>query len=477
MDEIREVRMHPLDYLLTLRRRIRWFIVPMAACLVLGVLVTFLLPLRFRSAATIAISGGSVSPDLAHPIDRGERMRAFGQQLLAPSTLTKVAMQEHLTPSAPTEADILALRQRIQISLPDPVPGTDPGQMDTYVVSCSDSTAERARRVTQRLAEVFVEDTSKVRQVTLEDTSEFLAARLRETKDELDRVDARLAAQRTKNMGRLPEQTSANVQMLTALRQQLEAATTELRDQQDRLRGIEQQMAMFAQEANELAPKQAATTPQQQRVVQLERELADARMRYTDTYPDVRNLKAELDRAKQEAAAQRPLPPEDQRAVLRQNPAYRALMTDKDQTNLRIRDVERTLAQINGQIRWYEGRLEGAPMIEQQIQSLERDRDLVKKQYDDLSTRLQNAQLSEDVGRRRGSEHFRILYPATLPAAPYEPNRQRLLLMTLGVALVVGVGSAIGREYLDRSIHDARTLQQDFDLPVIGEIPHIQKVA
>ena len=476
MDDTRDVPMHPLDYLSILRRRVRWFVVPMAACLVLGVLVTFLLPLNFRSAATIALSGGSVSADLAHPIDRAERKRTFGQQLLAPATLARVAALEHLTPAPPTDADLLALRQRIQITLSDPVPGTDPGQTDTYIVSVSDATPDRARRVTERLAEVFVDETSKVRQVTLEDTSEFLAARRRETKDELDRVDARLADERAKNMGRLPEQTSANVQMLTTLRQQLESGTTELRDQQDRARGIEQQMAMFAQEANELAPNQVATTPQQ-RVVQLERQLADARLRYTDTYPDVQNLKTELDRARQDVAAQQNLPPEDQRAALRQNPAYRALMTDRDQTNLRIRDVQRTLAQINAQIRWYEGRLAGAPMVEQQIQAQERDRDLLKKQYDDLSTRLQNAQLSEDIERRRGSEHFRILYPATLPTEPYEPNRQRLLLITLGVALVVGVGSAVGREYLDRSIHDARTLQQEFDLPVVGEIPHIPRAA
>jgi polysaccharide biosynthesis transport protein len=471
-----EVRVHPLDYLLVLRRRLRWFVVPVLACLAVGILVTFLLPLKYRSSATIAIAGGTVSADLAHPIDREERVRAFGQHLVEPAMLSTVARLEHLTPGTPTDAQMLALRQSIQVSLPEPVPGTDPGLVDSYVISYSDSTAERARRVAQRLAEVFVDETSRARQVKLEDTSEFLAAQVRETKDDLDRHDGKLAGERAKNMGRLPEQTSANVQMVTTLRQQLESATTELRDQQDRLRGIQQQITAFTQDAATLAPNQTATTPQQ-RVIELERKLAEARLRYTDTYPDVQDLKADLDRAKRDVAAERQLPPDDQMAVLKQNPAYRALLADRDQANLRIRDVQRTLDQLNGQIRWYQGRLDGAPIVEQQIQSLQQERDLVKKQYDELSNKLQVARLNEDVERKRGSDHFRILYPATLPSAPYEPNRQRLLLLTIGAALFLGVLSTLAREYLDQSIHDARTLQQQFDLPVLGEIPHIRRVA
>ena len=52
----------------------------------------------------------------------------------------------------------------------------------------------------------------------------------------------------------------------------------------------------------------------------------------------------------------------------------------------------------------------------------------------------------------------------------------RLLLLKASQERI-GVGSAIGREYMVRSVHDARTLQQEFDLPVLGEIPHIDNPA
>jgi capsular polysaccharide biosynthesis protein len=41
----------------------------------------------------------------------------------------------------------------------------------------------------------------------------------------------------------------------------------------------------------------------------------------------------------------------------------------------------------------------------------------------------------------------------------------------LGAALVVG------REFMDRSVHDARALQNEFEIPVLGEIPRIHGAA
>ena len=37
-------------------------------------------------------------------------------------------------------------------------------------------------------------------------------------------------------------------------------------------------------------------------------------------------------------------------------------------------------------------------------------------------------------------------------------------------------GLAFGREYLDRSVHDARGLRDEFELPVLAEIPRIEAV-
>jgi capsular polysaccharide biosynthesis protein len=65
------------------------------------------------------------------------------------------------------------------------------------------------------------------------------------------------------------------------------------------------------------------------------------------------------------------------------------------------------------------------------------------------------------------------LYAASRPRNPESPNVLRIVAMSVVLGLFLGVGSAIGREYLDRSIHDVRGLQAEFDVPVLGEITRI----
>jgi capsular polysaccharide biosynthesis protein len=47
--------------------------------------------------------------------------------------------------------------------------------------------------------------------------------------------------------------------------------------------------------------------------------------------------------------------------------------------------------------------------------------------------------------------------------------------MALIAGCVLGGALAVGREFLDRSVHDARALQNEFELPVLAEIPRIHR--
>jgi capsular polysaccharide biosynthesis protein len=38
----------------------------------------------------------------------------------------------------------------------------------------------------------------------------------------------------------------------------------------------------------------------------------------------------------------------------------------------------------------------------------------------------------------------------------------------------LGGGLTFAREYLDRSVHDVHDFKNEFDLPVLGEVAHIQ---
>jgi len=332
----------------------------------------------------------------------------------------------------------------------------------------------KTERVTNRLANVFIAQHSKLRETRAEDTSAFLATQLGQSRDRLKAVEERLRQMKEAYMGRLPEQTQANLQMVGGLRQQHDSTTMSLRSEQDRLAMLERQIEAMRRGAAD-APlwKAGGIAAPQERVAALRRQLEEAQSMFTDKHPEIQRLKTEIASAESLADAERQRPAADREPALNADPTYRQLLAERETSRLRIREHERALARTLGAIAKYEGRVEAAPMIEQQLSSVTREYELEKQQYTSLSERHQAAVLAEDLERRRAGEQFAVLYPAFRPSQPSSPDVPRVMLLAILAGVVAAAVLVAGREYLDRSVYDVRALQEEFELPVLAEIPRI----
>src|SRR5260221_2222741 len=141
---------------------------------------------------------------------------------------------------------------------------------------------------------------------------------------------------------------------------------------------------------------------------------------------------------------------------------------------LRIRELQRAESDIRRQIGVYQARVESAPMVEQQLTSVQRDFDLEKLQYSELSSKRSAAAMAENVERNRRGEQFSVLYPASYPTEPTKPVPLRVMLMSIICGICAGAALTLAREYLDRSVHDVRDLRDEIDVPVLGEVTRIQ---
>ena len=121
----------------------------------------------------------------------------------------------------------------------------------------------------------------------------------------------------------------------------------------------------------------------------------------------------------------------------------------------------------------YQTRLENTPQREQEFLELSRDYQTTKDYYQSLLKRHQEAQLAEDMEQRRKGEQFRILDAATPSTEPAAPNRLRLVMMGLGLALGLAAGAVALLEQLDSSFHSVEDLRGAFELPVLVSIPPI----
>jgi uncharacterized protein involved in exopolysaccharide biosynthesis len=270
---------------------------------------------------------------------------------------------------------------------------------------------------------------------------------------------------------------AANLQTLSGLRQQLEANSTTLHSEQDRLTVIERQledMRRGSPTAMIIGGTDVAVAPES-RVLVLQRELAAARSTYTDKHPEVQRLQEELASA-QQAAGSGGRPSPERMSQLELDPAYRRLMGERETALLRVREAQRSAADASRQIGTYQARVEAAPRVEQQLASVQRDYDLEKQQYSALSAKLQASTISENVERNRSGEQFSVLYGASFPTEPTKPVPLRVMLISILGGICLGAALTLGREYFDRSIHDVRQLKDEFDVPVLGEVTRIQTV-
>jgi succinoglycan biosynthesis transport protein ExoP len=468
---------HSLDYVAAIRRRRWWLIVPIVGSIIIGAALLALLPKKYEAAATLGVKAPAVSPSLVNQsasFDNQERLRALRLQLLSDSVLARVVAEEAGATGEAAAPLIGDLRGNVKVSVPEPVARTQqPPQLDAFRIAYTASDPSWAQRVTNRLATVFIEENSATRTTSAEKSAEYLQAEQQRAFARLTDLEGRLRQAKEAHIGRLPEQTQANLQTLTSLRQQLESTGMNLRHQQERLSMIQRQIEMMEQDAAKGLTGTGPGSRASERVATLEAQLAAARGMYTDKHPEIQRLDAELKLALQEAVAPQPRPDVDAKARLQVDPAYRQLQADREMTVAGIRELERGNATVRAQIADYQGRVEAAPMVEQQLAAVQREYALAQQQYNDATARLSTASLAENVARNRDTEQFSMLYPASLPTEPVSPIPMRVMLIAIVAGLCLGVALALGREYLDPSIHSTRDLADEFDLPVLGEVAHV----
>src|SRR6266403_1703716 len=112
--------------------------------------------------------------------------------------------------------------------------------------------------------------------------------------------------------------------------------------------------------------------------------------------------------------------------------------------------------EFEGEIGEYQGRLNRAPVMEQQFTDITSDYEQSKANYDSLLAKKNQSEMATDLEKTQQSEHFRMLDPPNLPAKPFKPNRLQLCGLGLLVGIIVGGVTAAGSETIGGKVHTER---------------------
>lgn len=317
---VRRRTMDVEDYIDVLRRHKAWILGPVFGALVLAVVVAFLWPDTYVSSAVIRVVPPQV-PETYVPtninVEMTQRINTMAQTILSRGNLTNIINTFNLYPrerqrGRPMEDIVEDMKKDIRIgNVVNLAQNQQQRGASAFSISFSYENRIMAQKVTADLISRFISENTRDRTTQSILTTQFLKDQWDSARKELETIEDRLAAFRTQNAGRLPDQVQSNWTQASALEnrvanlngaisrtnQEKMLLETELRTSKNQLAALTPPPdAVAAQGRNEqigVADRDIAT---------LETQLAVMRERYRDGYPDVQRIKSLLEVRKRERA-------------------------------------------------------------------------------------------------------------------------------------------------------------------------------
>ena len=141
----------------------------------------------------------------------------------------------------------------------------------------------------------------------------------------------------------------------------------------------------------------------------------------------------------------------------------------------RFASLERQVTAETAEVERLEAMARGAPQLQAEFDNLDRDYNVLQRQYQELLARRESLQLAGAA--RAGADQVRIdvVEPPTVPTIPQGPPRVIFAIAVLVVGLGAGGALMVFLGVMDRgfySLHDLR----EIGLPVLGAVAEVNPV-
>jgi uncharacterized protein involved in exopolysaccharide biosynthesis len=485
--------------------------------LILGLVLALALPDKYRSEETINIQSvrgeGNRSSDLDSDasnldlyvadlaqtaLDKQSMARFLAYMQQSPSLDDLDAAIEHIKSKIKIESETVKVLDMRSGRLREVTTG--------FTVQFDARSASQAHEGTAWIANAFLEAHRNNRLADAQSAQTFLSAEVSRAQAELTAQEAKMAAFKQQNLGRLPDSASSNQAAIDRSERELEdllAQSRSLRQQRiflanrldqakaapdnDRLRELQDEYNRLALTYDKNHPDLVTLQRQidalknntvvggstlQSRLDSQLALLAEVRQRYSDEHPDVKKIQRDVaDLQARIAAGEKDAP-----ASASVSPAEVQLQTEINATDSQLASIDARSAELRDSLNQYQGRVASTPQVEREYADLSRNLEAARVQYQGLLNRKLAAGVSAAAATagRGGDFELRVAQAASMPDKPHAPIRSLFALAGLFGALVLGVSTLLALEMLSTRVRDSRDLRELLGVAPLGLVPQIR---
>lgn len=478
MNEGTQTMLHQARWAIQALRRRRWIGLGVAfAIAAVAAIAVAWVPQRFEASARLYVDTQTVLKPmmvgLTFQPDVEQQVRMLARTLISRPNVERLVDKPDsgMRFATPSERDKAVTRLMEQIK----IVGAD--RSNLYTVSYRDPSRGLALQLVKETVALFVDSGSAGKKRDSAEARRFIDEQIRTNEGKLSDAENLLKDFKIKNFGVTGVSNQDYFTRMSTMSDEVSKLRSDLmaaeRGRDSFRRGL---AAEDPQLPTESFPAAAAPSVLEidSRIELQRKQLDDLLRRFTEDHPDVvsaRRLVARLeDQRRQELLVRASDSSRRPSGTAATSPVYQKLRISLAESEAQVASLRSQLSAQQSrldQTRALAGRL---PQVEAEFVQLNRDYDVIRKNYDQLIARRESALLAVKLDESSQLEDFRVVEPPRVASTPVFPGTLQLAVMALLLAVAGGVAAALGADSMRPTLIDTHVLEQLSGRPVLGRV-------
>lgn len=467
-------------FLLMLKTMKRWWVAVLLLVIVGGNVGGLLLPSKYEAQAFVAIHEPKIETisQLSNQVLNVEdRLKNIREELTSPDFLKVIAARENLDAGIqPDTPQYQKLLQNMAAAITLTVK-----EQAHFAISYLASSPEQAQHVTRAIVDQFIKVSDDYYNSKATSLVSLVDDQLKDAKAQLKVSQEAVSKYENEHYNEIPSALERHVKRLSELGTQKQADIIGLQVVQEKLDLANKMLETMDPNATVVRGPDGQASSVEKLIQEKQALEVKANLLLKDFTPahpqvvDVRAQIAELDRliletqkTKDNAPA---LPKSDRTAI--PNKEYAQLHSQISAYQIEETRLKGKVDEDTRQIGEIERYVNNIPQYKTPLDQLENDRRLKEDQVNQLTRKVSEARMTIAIEQRGMGPSFEIQQYPLLPQIATWPNRQKIFILSVGMALIATLGLLYLMTVFDSAVRSVDEARDILKMPILGMVQRI----